>query len=131
MGNGSALNLGNFTVQPGATLSVGTSASVTIGPATSNYGTVALSDSGTVSFADDDSVSFNNNGYYYGSQIVVGSGGLLQATDTNFYATSGNGTNGGNYTQIYVYSGGHLQASGSYLLTRTGLPRRRRRVQRG
>ncbi len=86
---------------------------MTIGPATSNYGTVTLTDSGTVSFAAGDTVSFNNNGYYYGAQIVVGSGGLLQATGTAFNATSGNGTNGGNYTQIYVDSGGHLQASGS------------------
>ena len=54
----------------------------------------------------------NDNGYYYGAQIVVGNGGLLQATGTAFNAP-GNNTNGGNYTQIIVNSGGHLQASGS------------------
>ena len=55
----------------------------------------------------------NSNYGFYGAQIVVGNGGLLQATGTTFNATNGNDTNGGNYTQIVVNSGGHLQASGS------------------
>ena len=74
---------------------------------------MTLTDNGTLSFAAGDTVSFNDNGYYYGAQIVVGSGGLLQATGTAFNATNGNSTNGNNFTQIVVNSGGHLQASGS------------------
>ena len=58
-------------------------------------------------------MSFNDNGASYGAQIVVGNGGLLQATGTAFNATNGNSTNYSNYTQIVVQSGGHLQASGS------------------
>ena len=115
MASGSALNLGNFTVQPGATLSVSASASVTIGPATAANTYTTLTDNGTVSFATGDTVSLSTPQRqlrYYGAQIVVGSGGLLQATGTAFNATNGNGTNAA-YTQITVNSGGHLQASSS------------------
>ena len=104
---------GGLTVNQGGTVALGASDPVTIGPATSNGTTMTLTDNGTVSFAAGDTVSFNDNGYYYGAQIVVGNGGLLQATGTAFNATNGNSTNGSNYTQIVVNSGGHLQASGS------------------
>ncbi len=107
LGNGNS-TLGPITVGAGAALNVSAGANVTIGPATSSGATVT--DNGTVSFAAGDTVSFNDNGYYYGSQVVVGSGGLLKASGTAFNATNGNGNN---YTQIVVNSGGHFQASGS------------------
>jgi hypothetical protein len=111
MTSGSSLQVSNFTVQSGGALNVGATASVTIGPASS--GTVTLTDDGTLSFAANDTVTLNDSGYYLGAQIVVGSGGLLQATSTTFDATSANTTNGGNYTQVAVNAGGHLKASNS------------------
>ncbi len=114
LGAGGSTSLrGQVIVSAGATLQVGTGASVTIGPASSNYGVVTLTDDGTVTFANNDTVTLNDNGYSYGSQVYVGSGGLLQATGASFVATNGNNTDAGNYSQVYVDSGGHLQASGS------------------
>ena len=82
LGSG-ASTLGPLTVGAGATLSVANNASVGIGR--SAYQTnVTLTDNGTVSFAAGDSVSFNNNDYYSGVQIIVGSGGLLQSTNATF-----------------------------------------------
>ena len=109
MASGSALNLGYFTVQSGATLSVSAGASVTIAAATTANTYTTLSDNGTLSFATGDTMNFGSTypNYYYGSQIVVGSGGLFQANGTTF---KGNGTA---YTQIVVQSGGNLQASTS------------------
>ncbi len=110
MASGSALNLGNFTVQPGATLSVSAGASVTIGPEPANGGTQTLADNGTLTFAAGDVVTLNatvNNTTT--TEIVVGSGGLLNATGTAFNSTiADSGT-----TLIAVNSGGHLQASSS------------------
>ena len=115
MASGSTLNIGNFTVQPGATLSVSASASVTIGPPSAANTYTTLTDNGTVSFASGDTVglycSYNGNyGYVYGAQIVVGNGGLLQATGTAFNSP---GSDGIVYTNITVNGGGHLQASSS------------------
>ena len=115
MTSGSTVNIGNFTVQPGATLSVSASASVTIGPPSAANTYTTLTDNGTVSFASGDTVglycSYNGNyGYVYGAQIVVGNGGLLQATGTAFNSP---GSDGIGYTYITVNGGGHLQASSS------------------
>ena len=110
MASGSALNLSNFTVQPGATLAVGANVAVTIGPPPSET-TVTLADNGTLTFAAGDMVTFNDDYYYDGSQIVVGSGGLLNASTTTFNATNANGSLDSNFTQIVVNSGGELQAS--------------------
>ncbi len=115
MASGSALNLGNFTVQPGATLSVSASASVTMGPPSGGNTYTTLTDNGTLSFASGDTVGLSsayisNPGIYFGAQIVVGNGGLLQATGTAFNAP---GSAGVSYTNITVNSGGHLQATSS------------------
>ena len=75
--------------------------------------TRTLADNGTLTFATGDTVTFNAINYDSTTQIVVGSGGLLNASGTTFNATSTNNTNGGNATQIVVNSGGHLQASNS------------------
>ena len=103
---------GNFTVDQGATLTVGPNVPVLIGPG-GNYVTVTLADNGTLTFAASDTVTFNAINYDSTTQIVVGSGGLFSASGTTFNATSANNTNGSNATQIVVNSGGHLQASNS------------------
>ena len=55
--------------------------------------------------------------YYDGSQIVVGSGGLLNASTTTFNATNANGSLDSNFTQIVVNSGGQLTATaGTFVL---------------
>ena len=49
-----------------------------------------LTDDGTLTFATGDTVSLERNPQRHGSQIVVGSGGLLNASGTTFNATSAN-----------------------------------------
>ena len=74
---------------------------------------MTLTDNGTLSFATGDTVYLQRQRLLLRAQIVVGNGGLLQATGTAFNCHNANDTNGSNYTQIIVNSGGHLQASGS------------------
>src|SRR5262249_54534297 len=110
MGTVTAANLlyifpGNFTIDSGATLAVAANVPVQIGIGAFNS-KVTLEDDGTLSFASGDTVtfdSFTNQGIP--TQIVVGSGGLMQASGTTFA--------GGGTTQIVVNAGGHLQASNS------------------
>lgn len=92
-----------MTVQSGGTLTIGAGANVQIG---SSLG-VALTDDGTLTFASGDTVTLNLD-LTGAPQIVVGTGGLMNASDTAFKAGT---TLGG--TQIVVNSGGHLTASGS------------------
>ena len=112
LGNGSS-SLGAVTVGAGATLSVSAGASVTIAAATTANTLTTLTDDGTLSFASGDTLSLASTqpNNYYGSQVVVGSGGLFQATGTTFLNPSG--SSGTAYTQIVVQSGGNLQASSS------------------
>jgi adhesin HecA-like repeat protein len=85
----------NVTVQSKATLAVGAGASVTIQQG------VTLTDNGTVSFASGDNVTLANN-FNSTQQIVVGNGGLLNATGTSF--------GGGGISNVIVNTGGHLTA---------------------
>src|SRR5204863_280959 len=89
---------------------VGANVPVTIGPPPAGGGTQTLADNGTLTFAAGDVVTLNAtvNGSTT-TQIVVGSGGLLNATGTTFNSNIAfSGT-----TLIAVNSGGHLQASSS------------------
>ncbi len=92
---------GNFTIASGATVAVAANTNVLIQP------NVTVSDNGTLSFASGDALVINN-GYGSASQIVVGGGGLLTASNTTF-------SNAGSYynSHIEVASNGRLQASGS------------------
>ena len=113
--NTSSLNYvfpGSFTINQGASLSVGPNVAVTIAAATVADTLTTLADNGMLSFASGDMVSFGSTqpNYYYGSQIVVGSGGLFQASGTGFHAIGSSGTA---FTEIVVQSGGNLQASSS------------------
>ena len=106
MASGSTLNIGNFTVQPGATLSVSANASVTMGRRWAT-GTTTLADNGTVTFAagrHGDPDADNGNYGFTTAQIVVGSGGLLKASRHRLQRPRL--TNGGNYTHIIVNAGG-------------------------
>ena len=87
MSSGSALATNGVTIQPGATLAVGANVPVTLAAATAANTLTTLADNGTLSFAAGDTVRFASTpppNYYYGSQIVVGSGGTLQASGTTF-----------------------------------------------
>ena len=97
----------NFTVGQGASLAVAPGLPVAIGTGSS----LALTDNGTLTFGSGDAVTLDDNGYYVNSQIIVGSGGLLTSSSATFSQPVGNSTNGGNYSQIVVNAGGHLQAS--------------------
>ncbi len=106
---------GGLTVNQGGSVSFGASDAVTMGPPSAANTYTTLTDNGTVSFASGDTMglycSYNGNyGYVYGAQIVVGNGGLLQATGTAFNSP---GSDGIGYTYITVNGGGHLQASSS------------------
>ena len=97
---------GNFTIEQGASLSVGPNVPVQLG---AGYTPTTLADNGTLTFANNDTVSLNDqwdNGVNYYSQIVVGSGGLLNATSTAFNDSGGGGINGIKNAQIDVNSGG-------------------------
>ncbi len=103
---------GNLTINQGATLAVAANVPVQIG--TGAYETaVTLTDDGTLTFASGDTVTFDDSNYYTTAQIVVGSGGLMQASGAAFNASAANNSNGGNATAINVNSGGQLQASSS------------------
>src|SRR5205085_814101 len=78
-----------FTVQAGATMTVDSGVNILLA------GGVTLTDSGTVTFAASDTVTFS---YYGTTQIVVGDGGVLNATGTTFSAAS----LGANTTQVDV-----------------------------
>ena len=86
---------------------------MTVGPNVSVpiQANLTLTDNGTLSFATGDTVTLT---HYGTTQIVVGSGGLLQppaappSTARTSYGT----------TQIVVNSGGHLQASNSTFASR-------------
>ena len=97
----------NFTVGQGASLAVAPGLPVAIGTGSS----LALTDNGTLTFGSGDAVTLDDNGYYVNSQIIVGSGGLLTSSSATFSEPVGNSTNGGNYSQIVVNAGGHLQAN--------------------
>ncbi len=113
MGTGSTANLlylfpGNFVINQGATLAVETMAvPVQIGIGEFDT-TVTLTDDGTLTFASGDTVNFDcNSNQSQSSQIVVGSGGLMNASGTTFKSIQGN------TTQIVVNTGGELTANGS------------------
>ena len=55
----------------------------------------------------------NDNNFSTTEHIVVGSGGLLSASNTTFNATNANNSNGSNSSAFIVSAGGHLIASGS------------------
>ena len=76
---------------------------------------MTLTDNGTVSFAAGDYVSFNNNNNYSGTQITVGSTGVLQANNTSITSLVGSNTNGGNFAQMVVNAGGKLTVQGGTL----------------
>src|SRR5579883_2206979 len=90
-----------LTVASGGTLAVGAGATVNIG------GGQTLTDNGTVTFASGDALAFDY-AYNVAEQLTVGSGGLLTATGTSFYAAS---FANGNTSNITVAFGGHLQAN--------------------
>jgi hypothetical protein len=92
-----------FTVQPGATLSVGANVPVQIGAGQT------LADDGTISFGSGDSVSFPT-AQYATTQLVVNNGAVLNANGTTFI-NPGNAYASTN--AIQVNSGGHLIAQGS------------------
>ncbi len=101
---------GNFTINQGATLAVGTNVPVTIGPEATNGGTLTLADNGTLTFAAGDAVTLSATVEYNTlTQIVVGSGGLLNAAGTVFNSSIAEGGT----TLIAASSGGHLEASNS------------------
>ena len=102
---------GNFTINQGATLTVGPNLTLLVGSAPQT--TQTLTDNGTLTFAAGDVVTLNDNNFSAVEQIVVGSGGLLSASGTTFNATNANNSIGGNSTAIVVNAGGHLQAHGS------------------
>ena len=85
------------TVAGGGTLSVGGGATVTIGAG------VPIFDNGTVTFAAGDNVD-TGYGFDAADGIVVGSGGVLNASGTTFNA-------GGYLTVIDITSGGELVAA--------------------
>ncbi|HZV04066.1 MAG TPA: hypothetical protein VE999_03160 [Gemmataceae bacterium] len=88
---------GNFLIGSQGTVTVAPNVSVVVGEG------VTLTDDGTLNFKSGDNVALNIGT----TQIVVGNGGLMTATDTTFSGAT-------NYvTQIVVNSGGHLQASNS------------------
>ncbi|HKI35295.1 MAG TPA: hypothetical protein VKA46_25785, partial [Gemmataceae bacterium] len=91
----------NVTVASGATLAVGASASVLL------QAGVTLTDNGTLSFASSDVVTFGATNDFATEQVVVGSGGLLNASGTTFTASTTN-----NSGLITVNSGGQLAPSG-------------------
>jgi hypothetical protein len=99
----------SFTINQGATLTVAANATVVIG---TGSGSITFNDYGSVVFGSADVVTLNDSGYYIASTVTVYSGGLLQATGTNFNAAAPNGSNGVNSTSIVVSSGGHLQSTG-------------------
>ncbi len=97
---------GNFTINQGATLSVGANVPVLIGPAPYE-GTQTIADNGTLTFAAGDVVTLNSIAYESEALILVGSGGLMNASGTTFNATTSSYN-----TQIVVNSGGQLTANG-------------------
>ena len=110
MASGSALNLGNFTVQPGATLSVSASASVTIGPPSGGNTYTTLTDNGTLSFAAGDTVGperhRRNSTRRRRSSSAAAGCSTPPAPPSTPPARPTCGT-----PMIAVNSGGHLQAS--------------------
>jgi hypothetical protein len=109
---------GDFTINPGATLAIGSNVNMTIGPAPTD-GTLTIADNGTLIFGASDNVTLDANvpapypTNYSTVKIEVGSGGLMTASSANFNATTAYNYNSGYSTQIQVDSGGHLQASNS------------------
>ncbi len=122
---------GGLTVNQGGSVSFGASDPVTIGPASAANTYTTLTDNGTVSFAAGDTVGLtldNGNHGFYGAQIVVGNGGLLQATGTTFNSP------GSARRQLHLHHRQRRRAppgQHQHLRRRLCRPRRRRRVQRG
>ena len=104
---------------------------MTIASATTANTLATLTDNGTLTFATGDTVSLANTqpNNYYDSQIVVGSGGLLNATGTAFNASGI--ANGTAYTQIVVQLRRPPPGQHQHLRPRPTQPQHRRRPRRG
>ncbi len=89
---------------------MGANVPVTIGPEATNGGALTLADNGTLTFAAGNAVTLSATVEYNTlTQIVVGSGGLLNAAGTVFNSSIAEGGT----TLIAASSGGHLEASNS------------------
>jgi hypothetical protein len=116
IGTGSTVNLlyvfsGTFTIDSGATLSVGTSVNVSMSPSS------AIDDAGSLNFAGSDTVTYVS-GFGDTTQIVVENGGSLNTNNTQFetpdlFAFT---------SEITVNLGGQIEANNStFTLTQLNL----------